>query len=181
MSTPPVARRYAKALLDIGIDKGSYDAYGEQLGALGRAFTESKELRTAALNPSIKLETRKAILRAIAEKYGFDPVVRNFTLLLLDKDRFRFVADIAEEYQRQADAHAGRVRARVTSAVELTKAQTDTLRDKLAALTGKEVTIEKSVDPELIGGVVASVGGVVLDGSVRHQLEQLKTTILQEI
>ncbi len=181
MSTPPVARRYAKALLDIGIKKGSYDAYGEQLGALGRAFSESKDLRNAALNPSIKLETRKAILNAIATKYGFDQNVRNFSLLLLDKDRFKFVAHIAEEYHRMADVHAGRVRARVTSAVELSEQQANKLREKLAELTGKQVTLDRDVDPALIGGVVASVGGLVLDGSVLHQLEQLKATILQEI
>lgn len=182
MSKSPIASRYAHALLDIGIEQKSFDTFREQLNALGKLFGESKEFKNAMLNPSIKLEERKAIMRAISEKVGLDAMIRNFTLLLLDNERLRHIEDIASEYQRLADAHAGRVRARITSAHPLEAAQIARLKKELGKLTGAdEVEIDTEVDEALIGGVVARVGGIVLDGSVRHQLESLRSTVLQDL
>ncbi|MEC9397986.1 MAG: ATP synthase F1 subunit delta [Myxococcota bacterium] len=182
MSKSPVASRYAHALLEIGVEQKSFEKYREQLNALAKLFVESREFKNAMLNPSIKLDERKAIMRAIASKVSLDPMICNFTLLLLDNERLRHIGDIASEYQRLADAHAGRIRAHITSAHALEAAQVTRIKMELKKLTGAdEVEVDTSVDEELIGGVVTRVGGIVLDGSVRYQLESLRTSVLQDI
>lgn len=181
MATNPVARRYAKALLDLGVEQSTYSLYREQLEALAQAYETSRDFRNTMLNPSIKLEERKEIMRKIAAKFGFDAMIRNFTLLLLDKDRFRLVSEISREYTRQANEKDGRLHAHVTSAKALTPLQLSRLTQTLAKLTGKKIELESEVDPELIGGTVTRLGGVVLDGSVRSSLESMRASILQEI
>lgn len=181
MMTPPVARRYAQALLEIGVERGNLATLQEQLKALGELYTTSREFRNTMLNPSIKLDDRKEIVRKIADKYKLDTLVKNTALLLLERDRLRFVASIAKELDRLADEHAGRVRAHVTSATELTKVQLVQIKQTLEARTGKTVELEASVDASLIGGLVTRLGGKVVDGSVRGQLERMRAALLQEL
>jgi F-type H+-transporting ATPase subunit delta len=97
---------------------------------------------------------------------------------LLDRRRIVLLPAIARAYRDLTDAHVGRVRAEVTSAQELTPATLDRVRRSLEQRTGKKVIIKSAVDPDLIGGVVARVGDLVLDGSVRTQLEDLRTRLL---
>lgn len=182
MSKAPVARRYAKALLEIGIERGTVEKLREQLEALAKAFKESREFRNTMLNPSIKLEERKEVMRQIAKRYMFDEMLKNFTLLLLDNERMRYVGDISEELGRLADLHAGRVRAHVTSAKPLGLIEQTQIKEQIQKLTSaKSIELSTSVDPALIGGVVTRVGGMVLDGSVRHQLDAMRDAILQEV
>ncbi|MEM1348211.1 MAG: ATP synthase F1 subunit delta [Myxococcota bacterium] len=179
MSTiPPVAKRYAQALLDLGVEQEAFEAYGEQLGALAGAFTQSHDFRSTMLDPSVGLEDRKAIMAQIADKYSMAPMVKNFSLLLLDKDRLRYLEAIASEYQRLADEFAGRVRGVVTSAQPLNTAQVAKLEKNLSRMTGKTVALRQEIDESLLGGVVARVGSVVLDGSVHTQLESMRDAIL---
>jgi F-type H+-transporting ATPase subunit delta len=111
MMIPPVARRYAQALLDIGVERGNLAVLQEQLKALGVLYASSRDFRNTMLNPSIKIDDRKAIVRKIAERYSLDPLVRNAALLLLERDRLRFIGSISSELDRLADERAGRVRA----------------------------------------------------------------------
>lgn len=182
MSKAPVARRYAKALLEIGVERGTVEKLREQLDALAGAFKQSREFRNTMLNPSIKLEERKEVMRKIASRYMFDEILRNFALLLLDNDRMRHVGDVSEEFGRLADLHAGRVRAHVTSATSLGLIEQTQIKEQIQKLTSaKSVELSTSVDPSLIGGVVTRVGGMVLDGSVKHQLDAMRDAILQEV
>lgn len=181
MATTPVARRYARALLELGTEYKNLDKLNEQLGALGRVYTSNADLSNVLLNPSIKLEERRAIVRAIAQKYAFEPLLVNFSLLLMDKDRFRQIPAIAEEFSRLVDEKKGNVRADVTSASQLSPIQQNELKKALAAMTGKNVLLETQVDPELIGGAVTRVGDVIYDGSVRTQLQKMREAILKEV
>jgi len=182
MSRAPVARRYAQALLEIGIERGNFDQMREQLNALATLFADSRDFRNTMLNPSIALDERKVLMKTIAERVKLDPMVRNFTLLLLDNERFRFVQDIAQDYQELADRKAGRVRAAVTSAVKLDSTQINSIKAQLMKLTGaSSIELDADVDESLIGGVVTRVGGIVLDGSVRNQLDAMRASILEEL
>jgi F-type H+-transporting ATPase subunit delta len=181
MMTPPVARRYARALLDIGVERGNLALLQEQFKALGELYKNSREFRNTMLNPSIKLDDRKAVVRKIAEKYTLDKVVLNASLLLLDRDRLRFIESISSELDRLSDLHNGRLRASVTSATALSAAQLEKLRQTLEARTGKKVELESSVDASLIGGLVTRLDGKVVDGSVRGQLERMRASFLAEL
>ena len=182
MKRAPVARRYADALLEIGAERGHVEKIREQIEAIANAFERSKEFRTTMLNPSIKLSERKAVMRQVAGRYSFDPMVTNFLLLLLDKDRARHLVDISHVLGELVDARAGRVRAEVTSATALNTAQTSQIKAQLLKLTGaRSIELKAEVDASLIGGVIARVNGMVLDGSVRHQLEAMRAAILEEV
>jgi F-type H+-transporting ATPase subunit delta len=104
--------------------------------------------------------------------------VQRFVLLLLERRRIVLLPSIARAYRDMADAHLGRVRAQITSAEPLAAAALDRVRRSLEQRTGKQVIVETAVDPDLIGGLVARVGDLVLDGSVRTQLSDLRAKLL---
>jgi F-type H+-transporting ATPase subunit delta len=169
-----VARRYAKALFSLGVDAGSYDRFGQELEDLVRVYEISADLRLALENPVIKPAEKQAILRAVLPRVAPSPLVQRFALLLLERGRFTILRAIARAYRELADARAGQVRAKVTAAEALGPADLDRVRRALEKRTGRKVIIESSVDPQLIGGIVARVGDLVLDGSVRTQLDEMR-------
>ena len=173
-----VARRYARALFGIGVDAGKFEALGDELSELASLWNQSAELRQALENPVFRPEEKRAVLREHPARVAPTPEVQRFVLLLLDRRRIVLLPAIARAYRELADAQLGRVRADVTSAEPLAPATLDRVRRSLEQRTGKKVIIELAVDPELIGGVVARVGDLVLDGSVRTQLADLRARLL---
>jgi len=173
-----VARRYARALFGIGMDAGNYEALGQEIDELSTLLDSSPELRNALENPVFKPEEKRKVLEQILPRVTPTAEVRRFVLLLLDRRRITLLPAIARAYRDLTDAQLGRVRAEVTSAQELPPATLDRVRRSLEQRTGKKVLINATVDPELIGGVVARVGDLVLDGSVRTQLDDLRTRLL---
>lgn len=181
MAGEPVARRYAQALLEIGVEQNNYEKLRDQLDEVASLYKQSKPFRTALLNPSIELDERRKVIRAIAEQRGWGPMVINFALLLLDNDRFRIAPTIAREFGKLVDQKAGNVRAQVTSAVELDATQKKNIEATLGQITGKNVLLETKVDEALLGGAVTRIGSMVYDGSVRSQIERLRASILAEV
>ena len=173
-----VARRYARALFGIGLDAGKFEALGDELAELAALWTGSDELRQALENPVFKPDEKRAVLQTILPRIAPTPEVQRFVLLLLDRRRIMLLPAIARAYRDLTDAHVGRVRAEVMSAEELSPATLDRVRRSLEQRTGKKVIITPKVDRDLIGGVVARVGDLVLDGSVRTQLDDLRTRLL---
>ena len=172
-----LSRRYARALLDIGVDNNNYEALGREIRALADALRSSSELVEALSNPAFPRSDRQKVLEALFPRLGASQITRNFTLLLLDRDRMRILPDVARELEAMINEKAGRVGATVVSATKLTPMQLDALKKALEKLSGKTVEMHKSEDPELLGGVVAKVGDVVYDGSLRTQLEQIRQGI----
>ena len=111
-----VARRYARALFQIGVDTGTFEALGQELDDLAELFQDSAELRQTLVNPVFKPAEKRAILEKILPRVTPSPVMQRFALLLLDRGRIALLASLARAYRELADAHAGRVRAVVTSA-----------------------------------------------------------------
>jgi F-type H+-transporting ATPase subunit delta len=173
-----VSRRYAKALFGVGIDRGNYDQLGRELADLATLWTGSVELRRALENPVFKQVEKRAVLEQILPQVTPTAEVQRFVLLLLERRRISALPAIARAYLELADAHTGRVRAMVTSAQPLSPPEADRVRRSLEQRTGKKVIMETAVDPALIGGVVARVGDLVLDGSVRTQIAALKQRLL---
>jgi F-type H+-transporting ATPase subunit delta len=173
-----VSRRYARALFSIGVDRGSFEQLGKELDAVSELWTGSSELRQALENPVFKASEKRAVMQRLLPRVAPTADVQKFVLLLLERRRLPAVANIARAYREMADLHTGRVRAHVTSAQPLGPAEVERVRQSLARRTGKQVIIETAVDPSLIGGLVARVGDLVLDGSVRTQLETLRSRLL---
>jgi F-type H+-transporting ATPase subunit delta len=173
-----IARRYAKALFELGVAEGSYERFEQELGDLARAYAASPELRIALENPVVKPSEKRAILAAILARLAPSPSVQRFAQLLLGRGRITLLGGIARAYRDLADARAGQVRATVTTATTLAPGDLDRVRRALEKRTGRKVIIESAVDPELIGGVVARVGDLLLDGSVRTQLDEMRRRLL---
>jgi F-type H+-transporting ATPase subunit delta len=173
-----VARRYARALFGIGVDAGNFDALGQQIADLAELWSSSPELRQALENPVFRQDEKRKVLEQLLPRIAPTPEVQRFVLLLLDRRRISILPAIARAYGALADEHTGRVRARVTSAEPLSPAALDRVRRSLEQRTGKKVIVETAVDPELIGGVVANVGDLVLDGSIRTQLDDLRAKLI---
>lgn len=175
------SKRYAKAFLQIAIERSNASVLQKQLDELAEIHTLSDAFKNVVTNPSVRIEERRSVVKNIAGKLGWDPMTQNLALLLVDKDRIQYVSEIAEEFGRLLDEHEGRVRARVVSARALAPAQQEVLKSALASLTGKSVVLKSEVDESLLGGVVTHVGNTVYDGSVRTHLNKIRESILEEV
>jgi F-type H+-transporting ATPase subunit delta len=180
MVTGSLARRYAKALLEIGIAQQTYDALGKELDRAADTLRGSPELRNALENPIFPMSKRKLILDELSRRLALSRTVRNFVMLLLDKGRIASLPEIARVHRALIDEHAGRVRATITSARPLDPALEQRLRTALEKQSGKVVILEKREDPSIVGGLVTQLGDVLYDGSVKTQLQALREQLLTE-
>ena len=172
-----IARRYAKALFDLAVEAGKVEPWSQALVALKKAVDSSTELRDLLQNPVYTKEQRQGLAAQLAKVLSLDPHPAALLSLLAERNRLAYLAGIADTFGRLADEKLGRVRARVISAVPLEEQAAAALAQKLAAATQGQVIVERVVDPSLLGGVVAQVGSLVYDGSLRSQLEDLRRTL----
>jgi F-type H+-transporting ATPase subunit delta len=177
MRSPAAARRYARALFSLAREEDRIDAVRTELDALAELLADNTELRQAIFRPLHPGAERRAVLQAVCQRLGSSPTVRNFCAFLVDQRRVIDLEAICHGYQQLADAAAGRTHASVVTASPLRDEQRERLRRALSARTGQQVEFEESVDPSLLGGAVATVGGLVFDGSLRTQLGQLRASL----
>lgn len=180
MNAGSVARRYAKALLLVGEKSGAGDTLGAELQSLAKAFRESRELRATVANPLFPAPKRRAILEQIAAALKLSANMRNFLLVLLEKGRLGVIPDIERAYQALHDEKVGQLRAKIISAKALPEAASTRIASALSQLTGKKVLLETTQDPELLGGVVAQVGNLRFDSSLRSRLDTIRKELLQQ-
>lgn len=169
-----IAKRYAKALFNLAREEAKIDQYGNELAGLVRMFAEIGDLANAIQSPLYPEAARKAIFANLAERLGSSPTIKSFINLLIEKNRVLHLSDILDYYQRLIDEHANVARAQVSAAVALDDKILQDIAVALGTLTGKKVAVEFHQEPGLIGGVVARIGDLVLDGSVRTQLYNFK-------
>lgn len=174
MQAGSLARRYARALMDLAVTANVIDKVSADLRSLAAAYKTEPALGEVLGNASYAKAKRRAIVDALLAKIGAQPLTKTFCNLLLDHERLAVVPDISREIDAMVEARAGRVAAEVVSATALTPAQVTQLTATLEKLSGKHVVLTKREDPSLLGGVVAKVGDVVYDGSLRTQLRVLR-------
>ena len=172
-----IPRRYAKALILIGKEDGKADQYRDELDGFVSVIEAESAFEDAITNPLYPLEERRKILKTVIEKIGMSDVLTSFLMLLFEKRRIGHLRGINEFYQKLVDELNGIVRAEVTSADELSDEAVEKIRTSLSKMTGKDVKLEIDRDPELIGGVVTKVGDIVLDGSIKTQLLNMKESL----
>jgi len=176
-----VARRYAKALLELGLQDGDIDTVVRDVGALAEAWRTSADLRNAVENPLVALAAKKAAVVDLAATLGIGATARNTALLLVDRRRARALPYIADALRELADAHKGLVRAQVTTATALAEPYYARLQSQLERMTGMRVVVERQTDPALIGGVVTRIGDRIFDGSVRSRLQAIHEALLPPV
>ncbi len=180
-----IARRYAKALLEIGIADKQFERYGREVAAFAQAWSGSETLRDALLNPVFPVSQRIKVVEAVAKRLGaavgaadLSPNVLRFLKLLVDRKRISEIVHISLMLGDLVDELSRRVRATVVSARALSPEARATLERAIAARTQKQVVLEAKVDPELIGGVVVKLGDLVFDGTLRGQLDRMRSELL---
>ena len=178
MTSQTISRRYAKALLAIGQEDGNFIQYGEELAAFVTVMA-NQDLAEALANPIYPAENRHNILDAILAKLSLSKIMQNFLGLLQDKERINQVEDISINYQRLVDEINNVKRATVTTAGSISEAVLDQVKKSLEDMTGKTIILEAKQDPEIIGGIMAQVGDLTLDGSVKTQLSNLKESLIK--
>lgn len=169
-----VARRYARALIALGLEEGRHEKFGEELDGVVQALEASQEARDMALNPGYSAAQRQAVIGTLASQLKLSPTVVNFLRLLAERQRLPGLHQIARAYRELVDAQVGRIRAVVTSAQPLSPDELSRIQGTLAAATRKSIVLEVKTDPSIIGGVVTQVGATLYDGSLRTQLERLR-------
>ncbi len=178
MSVSIVARRYARALLELGVEQGELDAIVEQMSELAVAWEESPELRNAIENPLVAHAVKKNVIGALADRIGASQTTRHAVLLMVDRRRAQALPYVAQTLRELADARKGLVRAEVTTAAPLSEAYYGRLQVQLEAMTGKRVVVDRRTDPTLIAGVVTRIGDRILDGSLRTRLQSLRDALM---
>lgn len=169
-----LARRYAKALLSIAVEDRQVEKVERELGEFQAVVDATPELKAYLDDPTVLPFDKRDALKGITEKMGLSETVRNFLALLGEKARIHAFPEIRAELRRMVDEHEGKAIAKVTSAAPLGPDLEKSLATSLSRVTGRNVSIASHVDPELLGGIVAEVGGVVYDGSLKTQLRALK-------
>ena len=165
------ARRYAKAVFDLAEREGQVDEWGRRVAAI-RQLLSDPEIASVLTNPTIPTEQRFALISDAP--HVLDPEATNLAKLLIESNRVRDVTEVEVEFQRLADEAAGRVRATVTTAVELTPKDRDRVADELSKRLGKEIRMHLVVDPRILGGLKLQYGDRLVDASVSTRLQQLR-------
>jgi F-type H+-transporting ATPase subunit delta len=168
-----LAGRYASALFDLASENGKVTAVETDLGTLSAALGESPELRAATTNPQLSRSAQAAAMAAIAKHLKLNALTANFLGVLANNRRLSALPGIIAAFKAIAAAQRGEVSAKVTSAHPLSDEQLATLKDKLTARQGRTVMLSAEVDPDLLGGLVVTIGSQRIDASIRTRLNSL--------
>lgn len=172
-----LAKRYAKALLAVGKEEGTYVGYAEVLNGLAELFSGVPDVADGLTNPLYPIDVRQKVMSELTKAMSTDKVMTSFLNLLIEKRRADIIPELALEYQALVDEDQKVCRGKVISATELSKDLQVKVQTTLELLTGKKVILATMVDPSIIGGIIAKVGDLVLDGSIKTQLAGLNESI----
>jgi F-type H+-transporting ATPase subunit delta len=169
-------RMYARALFEAARDEDRLEPVREELGDFVEAQREVPELRALLRNPQLDQRAKAAALEELLG--GEEKLVRNFLLLLTEKNRAGEVEEIAREFDRLVAREQGILDVELTTAVELSEQEARDVIDQIEKASGRKVEATQRVDPDLIGGLVLQAGSLRLDASVRGRLNRLRHELI---
>jgi F-type H+-transporting ATPase subunit delta len=177
MPSGSAGRRYAQAVFDLAREQNKIEEWAVDLTNLVTTF-EQADVRSFIDNPKTSRESKaQFILNVLGGKVS--PTAQNLATLLVQRHRDSYIGQVREEFIRLWNRERGVVEAEVTTAEPVTLEQQALIEQKMAALTGKQVTIRYHVNPAIMGGLVAQIGDTLIDGSVRSRLENLRKQLAQ--
>ena len=170
------AKRYAEAVFSLGKERGTLDAWQGDLALLDSIVADNR-IATYLTNPSVTAERKTAAI-ATALDANVQPETHNLAKLLIERGRVTLMPQIREIFDDHLRAERGIVVAEVTTAEQLNDEERDLVRQKLEQITGKQVELNMTIDPEIIGGIIIRIGDQVIDGSVRNKLERMRARLM---
>ena len=178
MQGSTVARSYAETLFELALADRDVEAYARNIEEIAALLRTEREFRLFLATPRIDSVAKKRVVREVFSGKVPDRLLR-FLLVVIDKRRQRVLPAIAEEFKQLVNEHFGRLEVDITTASQPDEALRTELKRRLDALLGRDVLPRHQVDPRIIGGVIIKVGDRIMDGSVRHRLQQLRRSLLR--
>jgi F-type H+-transporting ATPase subunit delta len=175
-----LAERYAAALVDVALENKQADLVKRELADFAAMVRESGELHSLLSNPSIGRAVKHSVIEKLVQQMGASRTLRNYLFVIVDQRRAGLLLEIEQAFSTLLDARQGITQATVTSATALTDSERAELDAALVKLTGKKVNAEFKTDAALIAGAVVRIGSTIYDGSVRAQLDRLRTRMITE-
>ena len=177
MTSTVIAKRYAKALFAVAKEEGKLEAYGEALKDIDAFLERSPDVEAALVSPVFPADIKQTVVKEIIKASGVEDALAIFLRLLVERGRIQYFRMIVSCFQEFMDEETGVVRAVVRSAVPLPEDLQKQFKEVLKKATGKQVTLEIEEDPAIIGGIVAHIGDMVWDGSIKSQLQSIRESI----
>jgi F-type H+-transporting ATPase subunit delta len=166
-----VHRTYARSLFEAATEAGRLAEVREQLGDFVETVRQVPELAEILRNPQLDQRAKLAAVDAVAG--DADPLVRNLLRLLIEKGRGGEIEEVGEEFERLAARQEGQLNVELTTAFELSEDEARAIVEQIQKASGRTVEATRSVDRDLIGGIVLQAGSLRVDASVRGRLERL--------
>ncbi len=171
MARRAYARRYSQAVFEIALEKGELDKWQSDLRKIA-SLRDNAAFTMLLESPKLHFNDKARLLSE--QLSDINPLALNFVYLLVARGRFGMMGEIADEYQRLLNSYRGIEEAEVITAISLDDKDRLRLEERLGTIVGKKLVIKPKVNPILIGGIVARIGGKLIDGSTRSRLEALK-------
>jgi F-type H+-transporting ATPase subunit delta len=171
-----VHRTYARSLFEAAKEAGRLGEVRQELGDFVEALHEVPELAEILRNPQLDRRAKLAAVDAVAG--NSDPLVVNLLRLLIEKGRGGEIEEVGEEFERLAAHEEGQLSVELTTAIELSEEEARSIVEQIQRSSGRTVEATRSVDPDLIGGIVLQAGSLRVDGSVRGRLERLERELV---
>ncbi|RCS24024.1 F0F1 ATP synthase subunit delta [Phyllobacterium salinisoli] len=172
-----VARRYAGSLFDLALEANSVVQVEKDLGRFEALLDGSDELKRLINSPVFSTEEQVRAISAVADGAGIKGLVGNFLRVVAGNRRLFVLPGIIQGFREIAAEHRGEIAADVTAAHALTAAQQNELKATLKGVAGKDVTINVTVDPSILGGLIVKMGSRQIDTSLRTKLSSLKLAL----
>jgi len=172
-----VAERYASSLFDLALKEGAVDAVTADLNSFQSMLDASEDLKRFVGSPVFSAEDHLKAIDALVEKAGIGSFFANFLRVVARNRRLFALPGMIKAFREIAAAQRGEISAEVTSAHALTSAQENELKVALKGVTGKDVAIDVTVDPSILGGLIVKVGSRQIDTSLRTKLSTLKLAL----
>jgi F-type H+-transporting ATPase subunit delta len=173
------AARYARALLDVGVKDRSAERIEQELASVDELLTRHPDLWRVLTNPAVPVAAKRGVIQDLVKRVAMSGPVGRLLQMLADRDRLVLLPDLLAVYRERLMDHQQVVRAEVITAVALPEDRAARLKERLAQMTGRRVTVTTRVDPAIIGGVVTRIGSTVYDGSVATQLKRMRERLLE--
>jgi F-type H+-transporting ATPase subunit delta len=173
-----IAKVYAQALLDIGVEQGKLELYDEELRALHQIIVRDEELYRFFISPKIPTLEKQRVIEKIGD--SFSQTVISFVLILIRNERIVYLSDVLSMFSEAYDKHFNRKKAVVTSSVQLETNQLEEIASILNSKFSSKYVIENKIKPGIVGGFIIKFDDVVIDGSILSRLETIKKDLLSK-
>ncbi len=174
-----VLGRYARSLAEVVFEEKIEPKVTEDLATYAEIFHAVPAVLEAFDSPAVPREAKEKVLDELIVQYPVHPITSNFFRILLQHNRFRFFDQIRGDYLKYVNESKGIVSARVTAAAPLSQEELGRLSERLAAMTGKHVSVDLTTAATLLGGIVVQMGSTIFDGSIRTQLAEMKRRLAE--